>query len=179
MKDRSDVNIRDATPADAAALSELAATAYRDTYGPIDNAQDIEDHIAEHLPSEVLEAQIHDPVATFLLMESANGLIGYAQIVRSPAPPCVAGPAPLELARFYLRKQDIGKGLGVRLMRAVHDEARHLGYRTIWLGVYDRNVRAIAFYRRWGFVEVGHKQFKFGRQWVTDPILAAPVADGP
>ena len=172
-------HIRHATAADTAALSELATTAFRDTYSLIDDPQDIEDHIAEYFPVDILAAQIRDPASTFLLLESPDGLIGYAQLKRSPAPPCVAGPAPLELARLYLRRQKIGKGLGARLMRAVHAEARDMGYRTLWLGVYDRNLRAIAFYKKCGFVEVGHKRFKFGRQWVSDPIMAMPVGGTP
>jgi GNAT superfamily N-acetyltransferase len=174
-----ETRIRHATAADTAALSTLAATAFRDTYSLIDDAQDVEDHIAEYFPVDILAVQMRDPASTFLLMESPEGLIGYAQLKRSPAPPCVTGPAPLELARLYLRRQKIGKGLGARLMRAVHDDARDMGYRTLWLGVYDRNLRAIAFYRKCGFVEVGHKQFKFGRQLVIDPIMAMPVAGTP
>lgn len=173
------IRIRHATATDTAALSALATTAFRDTYSLIDDAQDVEDHIAEYFPVDILAAQMRDRASTFLLMESPAGLIGYAQLKRSPVPPCVTGPAPLELARLYLRKQEIGKGLGARLMRAVHDEAHAMGYQTLWLGVYDRNLRAIAFYRKCGFVEVGHKQFKFGKQLVIDPIMATPVVGRP
>lgn len=83
--------------------------------------------------------------------------------------------APIELARLYLREEALGKGLGAAFMRAAHAEARRQGCQTLWLGVYDRNVRAREFYRRSGFADVGTKEFLFGGLSYADPVMAAPV----
>jgi GNAT superfamily N-acetyltransferase len=107
--------------------------------------------------------------------ESGKRLVGYFQVRASPPPPCVTGPAPLELARLYLRADTIGTGLGAQLMRAAFAEARRRGCRTMWLVVYSGNARAREFYRRWGFSDVGLKDFHFGGQVYADPVMAAAV----
>lgn len=100
------------------------------------------------------------------------------QVKASRPPPCVTGPAPLELSRLYLRVDTIGTGLGADFMRALHDEARRRGSRTLWLVVYSGNDKARAFYRRWGFADVGFTDFQFGGKVYSDPVMAAPVPAG-
>lgn len=60
-------------------------------------------------------------------------------------------------------------------MREIFAEARRRQGGTLWLAVYDRNVRAVEFYRRWGFRDVGKKDVVFAGKPYADPIMAAPV----
>lgn len=170
-----DVGIREAIVADAAALAQLASQAFHDTYRLIDDPDDIADYVRENFTPATMAAHIADPLSTMLLAQQGERLVGYAQVRRSPVPPCVQGPAPIELARLYLDKSVIGLGLGSRMMRAAQAEARRQGARTLWLSVYDRNLRAVDFYKRCGFVEVGGKEFLFGGKIYVDPVMAAPV----
>jgi GNAT superfamily N-acetyltransferase len=101
--------------------------------------------------------------------------VGYLQIKASPPPPCVTGPAPIELSRLYVRVETLGTGLGAGFMHAMLAEARRRGCQTAWLVVYSGNDKAREFYRRWGFVDVGCKDFQFGAQVYSDPVMAAPV----
>jgi len=165
-----------ATTADAPALAAFAAQAFTDTYCDLDDAQEIADYVAEHLRPDVLAGVIQDPACTTRLAWMGDELAGYAILREAPAPACVTGPVPLELWRLYLGQRFIGQGLGARLMADVHGQARQRGARTLWLGVYDRNVRAVAFYERFGFAQVGNKEFLFGGRLYSDPIYAAPVA---
>ncbi len=163
---------------DAPALASFAAQAFADTYRGLDEPQDIADYVAEHFAVDAFERVLRDPACTTLLAEATEGLAGYAQLRQGPPPDCVAGPDPIELARLYLAARSIGRGLGAWLMHEVHAQARRLGARTIWLGVYDRNLRAVRFYERSGFRCVGGKAFAFGGRLYTDPVYAAPVSDG-
>jgi ribosomal protein S18 acetylase RimI-like enzyme len=56
-------------------------------------------------------------------------------------------------------------------MLAAIEEARRLGGRTLWLGVYERNPRAIAFYRRFGMQVVGTKPWAWGGEVFQDPVM--------
>jgi len=167
--------IRHATPADAQALAAFGAQAFADTYREISDAQEIADYVAEHFQPEIMAAVISDPACTTLLAWMGEHLAGYAIVKDEPAPDCVTGPAPLKLWRIYLGESFIGQGLGARLMAEVHAEARSRGAQTLWLGVYDRNVRAVAFYERFGFAKVGGQEFMFGGQIYIDPVYATPV----
>jgi len=169
------VNVRQATQADASTLATFASAAFWDTYRDIDEPGDIAAYVAEHFTPDVISEVIADPRCTTLLAELDSALVGYAVIARSTHPGCVRGPAPIELSRLYLAREHIGRGHGARLMLAVHAEARRQGAQTVWLGVYDRNVRAVQFYERFGFTKVGGKEFLFGGHVYIDPIYAAPV----
>lgn len=166
-----------ATPADAVALAAFAAQAFSDTYRGLDDEQEIADYVTEHFRPGVLAGVIGDPACTTLLIHAGATLAGYAVLRDKPAPACVAGPAPLQLWRLYLGQGFIGQGLGARLMGEVHAQARQRGARTLWLGVYDRNARAVEFYRRFGFAQVGTDQFLFGGRLYDDPIYAAAVRE--
>jgi GNAT superfamily N-acetyltransferase len=167
--------IRLATVEDATLLAAFGAQAFTDTYRELDDPQEIADYVAEHFRPEAIAAVIADPACTTLLAWVGEQLAGYAIVRAAPVPDCVTGPAPIELWRVYLGEGFIGQGLGARLMHEVHAEARRRGARTLWLGVYDRNVRAVEFYERFGFAKVGDKEFLFGGRIYLDPIYAAAV----
>jgi GNAT superfamily N-acetyltransferase len=171
--------IRLARHDDIERLVELASTTFRDTYRLIDDPDDIEDYVKTSFTPSVFASILDDPTSTLLVVDAGGRLLGYSQVQRSAAPPCVTGPTPIELARLYLREEALGKGLGAALIRAAHAEARRHGCHTLWLGVYDRNERAREFYRRFGFTDVGTKEFLFGGRSYADPVMAAPVRREP
>jgi len=167
--------IRNAAHNDVADLVEMAAEAFRDTYCEIVDPQDMEDYVTTALTSDYFLPHVDDPSSSLLLAIAGAQLVGYALVTRSVPPACVNRFSPVELARIYLRREVIGKGYGASLMRAVQAEARRLRADGIWLGVYDRNLRARAFYQRWGFIDVGIQQFMLGDKIYADPIMCAPV----
>ena len=171
----SSLALRRASIQDASALAAFASRAFSDTYRGIDDPDQIADYVAEHFNPEAVAEIIRDRVSTTLLAEIGPQLVGYAVLKSHEAPNCVTGMKPIELARFYLDKEFIGKGIGASLMLLVHAEALRLGARTLWLSVYDRNVRAVRFYERFGFTKVGGKEFLFGGRVYIDPVYSAPV----
>lgn len=172
----TDFAIRQATADDVAALVALAQNAFRDTYRGIDDAQAIEDYVSAELTAPYFRSHTDNRDSRLLVVERGRELIGYALVARSPAPPCVGAAPSVELVRLYLRRDVQGKGIGAALMHAVHAAARGFGAAAIWLGVYDRNLRARDFYGRWGFVDVGTKDFSFGGQLYADPVMRCNIA---
>ena len=81
-------------------------------------------------------------------------------------------PEPLELWRFYVDKVHHGRGIARQMMEAVIDVARERGAATLWLGVWEHNTRAQAFYRKSGFVVVGSHTFVLGADVQTDCLMA-------
>lgn len=171
------ITIRQATLHDVEPLVELARSAFRDAYRRLDDPAELDAYVAEAFTTETFTAVVNDPASVLLvaLAPEDGQYIGYAHVAHSEAPPCVTGPTPVELARLYLRQGVIGKGYGAALMHAVHSVAREAGCQTIWLGVYDRNAVARNFYKRWGFVDVGTKDFMFGGVAYADPVMAGAV----
>ncbi len=176
-------HIRPATPADAAPLSELAAATFRDTFGDANRPDDMDRYLADAFTPARQAAEIADPTSLVLLAEHAPArdgaeLIGYAHLVSGRPPSAVTGPAPLELKRLYVARAWHGQGVAQRLMDAVLDGARARGAGTLWLGVWERNPRAVAFYEKYGFRRVGEHTFRLGDDAQVDWLLARPLDGG-
>lgn len=165
------VTIRPGEPADAAALAELAARTFRDTFMADNRPEDVELHLARSFGVAQQREELANKNISTILAEVDGGLAGYAQLRRGPAPECVTGKAHIELRRFYVDREWHGRGIAQALMREVDVESRRLGAATLWLSVWERNERAKAFYRKQGFGDVGAHTFMLGADAQVDRIF--------
>jgi len=169
--------IRAATPADAEPLAELAERTFRDAFAAHNSAEDIEAYVRVAFSVDRLKAELAEDANTFLLAftDDATHPVGYAKLRDGVVDPSVTGPNPVELHRLYVDQKAIGSGVGAALMRACLETARSAGRRTLWLGVWQHNERALAFYRKWGFETVGDHVFHLGSDDQSDFIMVRPV----
>ena len=169
--------IRAATPDDAETLAALAERTFRDTFSADNSSADVEAYIRDALSLEHALAELADISNTFLLavINGSEQPAGYTKLRAGPAETCVSGPRPIELERIYVDRHAIGHGVGAALMRASLDTAQSAGCQTLWLGVWERNTRAISFYERWGFETVGDHVFQLGSEAQRDLIMQRPV----
>ncbi|HEX5124157.1 MAG TPA: GNAT family N-acetyltransferase [Rhodanobacteraceae bacterium] len=171
------LGIRRATIADAAALTAFAARAFIETFGDENDADDLRDHVESTYNLARQSAEIRDAdTATLLVERDAGALIGYAQICRKRVPPCVDAANPVEIYRFYVERAAHGSGVAQRLMAAAFAQAREWGADVVWLGVWEHNPRAMAFYRKFGFADVGSIDFFVGPDRQTDRVFVVPLA---
>lgn len=163
--------IRSGTIADAAALAELAATTFRDAFGSDNTPEDVALHLSGSYGVVQQSAELTNPAIATLLACDGDRFAGYAQ-VRTGVPPACVGTAPsIELWRFYVARAWHGLGVAQILMTAVMETARARGAQTLWLGVWERNARAQAFYRKIGFQDVGMQTFVLGTDRQTDRVM--------
>jgi GNAT superfamily N-acetyltransferase len=132
-------------------------------------------YLAASFSPEKQAAELADPSSVFLIAEIESAAVGYARLKESPSSAGIIGLRPIEIVRFYARKEWIGWGVGATLMKACLDEAEKRSCDTIWLDVWEHNPRARAFYRKWGFVEVGTQMFQLGDDLQTDLLMQRPV----
>jgi GNAT superfamily N-acetyltransferase len=164
--------IRPAGVPDAPWLAALAERTFRETYTAYNTPEDMERYVAEHFGRERQEAELRDGRMITLVAEADGRAAGYVQLARGVAPPGVTGPEPMEVVRFYVDRPWHGQGVAHELMATAADTARAAGARTLWLGVWERNPRAIAFYHKCGFEEVGAQTFVLGADHQRDLVLA-------
>jgi diamine N-acetyltransferase len=167
--------IRLGVPSDAAALADLAARTFRETFAADNRPEDMARHTAHAYGRSQQESELVDPDITTLVVEVDGELAGYAQLRTSQTPACVTGKAPIELWRFYISQPWQGRGVAQSLMRKVESDAYGRGGRTLWLGVWERNERAKAFYQKSGFMDVGSHVFTLGTDEQTDRIMMRPL----
>lgn len=169
--------LRRAQPPDAPSIAQFAARSFAETFGPDNRREDIAAHLAKSFGPAEQQRELADPDYRTLIFDGPNGIAAYAQVRRATPPPCVSDHAPVELYRFYVDRPWQGQGIAQRLMEAVHAAASELGGHSIWLSVWERNPRAIAFYVKSGYRDVGSTTFVLGTDRQTDRVLVAPVRE--
>ena len=182
------VYIRPATLQDAAAIADLGRRTFFDTFAADNDPADMQIYLEEAYSFDAIYAQLADSDCVFLLAQATAAPdavpLGYAQLIERSPVPDVATPHPIELARLYVDHSAIGRGYGARLMQACLAYAAAHQFETLWLGVWEKNLRAQRFYARWGFQKVGVQLFCLGKDQQTDYVLlrsvttVEPLGDG-
>ena len=165
------MTIRRGDSSDAPVLADLARTTFYDTFAATNDPSDMALHLERAYGVAQQTKELQDPGMTTLLVEQDGVAIAFAQIRGDHVPACVTAAAPLELWRFYVDRNWHGRGVAQSLMDRVMAEARRRGADVLWLGVWERNDRARAFYAKCGFVDVGSHVFLFGTDPQTDRVM--------
>ncbi len=175
------VTLRVATTSDARLLAQLGARLFEQTFGAANEPADMRAYLAEAFTIEGLSAELADDATrwTVVAEDAGHAAIGYASIRRGPAPASVAtgeaGDRAVELQRLYVDSIWHGRGAAQTLMAACREQARAWHGDVLWLGVWQRNPRAIAFYERQGFRAVGTQSFILGGDLQQDLVMASAL----
>jgi ribosomal protein S18 acetylase RimI-like enzyme len=171
--------IRRAEPRDASAVAALGARTFADTFGADNTPDDMQAYLAQTYGESQQLAEFTNPDIVTLLVEERGALVAFSQVRRGPAPACVTLLSPVELWRFYVERGWHGRGIAAALMDAALSTGRELGGSSVWLSVWERNPRAIAFYTKCGFSDVGSKVFVVGTDHQTDRVMAREIRHEP
>lgn len=170
------VRVRVAAPSDAALLASLGARLFEQTFGPDNTPEDMRLYLASAFSERVQREELSDAARIVWIAEDpAARPIGYAILHRGEAGPGVVGARPAEVQRVYADREWHGHGIGAMLMRACVEQARAWNSDVIWLCVWEKNPRAIAFYEKSGFRAVGRQRFVLGLDIQSDLVMALPL----
>lgn len=155
------ITYRDATPDDAGALAAFARASFIDTFGHLYPPQDLTDFLeASHTPA-LYAGYARDP-SLHLRVATQNGeIVGYSktgavELHVDDAARC------RELHRLYVDVSVKGAGVAKALMDELLAWSRGEGAAALYLGVWENNHRAQAFYKRYGFAHIGEHDFMVG-----------------
>lgn len=170
------MNIRYGTTDDARMLSELGARTFYDTFAKDNKPENIEAYLKASFSPEIQFKELSERDNIFLIVEADNMPIGYAQLIINNADEAIHRTRPLEIRRIYASQEYLGKGVGKELMHGTIREARQQECDCVWLGVWEKNQRAIDFYKKWGFREVGTHPFSVGGDPQNDYVMELELA---
>lgn len=165
------MNIRYGTIDDAKMLAEFGTKAFYDSFAKDNTEENIRLYLKRTYSPEIQLSELINPDVVFLIAELEGETVGYVKINLNSRDGSVQGSRTIEIERIYAAKEHIGKGVGKSLMQATFQEAKQRGCDSIWLGVWEKNPRAIDFYRKWGFKEVGTHVFMLGDDTQRDFVM--------
>jgi diamine N-acetyltransferase len=169
------VHIRRGVLEDAPALAALAARTFSDAFAADNRPEDLRAHLESSYGMAQQSRELSDPNEITLLALAGETLIAFAQVRRQVPPACVTQAQAIEVHRFYVDRLAHGKGVAQSLMAAVKSAALEFNAKHLWLSVWERNPRAVAFYAKMGFEIVGSTDFVVGSDAQTDHIMVAAL----
>jgi ribosomal protein S18 acetylase RimI-like enzyme len=125
----------------------------------------------EQFTREKLIAEVGAPENIFLLIFDEDVPVGYAKMRHGKSYPEFEGKDSIEIARIYVVNSYIGAGVGKELIRKCIFLAKDMKKEILWLGVWEKNSRAITFYNKWGFEKFGEHLFVLGDDMQTDWLM--------
>ena len=165
--------IRKATVEDATGLARIAEITFRAAFGSHNSPEDMDLHCDRNFGPELQLKEIEDNAMVTLLCEVEGQLAGFAQVCWKETPGSLPpGTNPGELRRIYVLERFHGAGVAQALMNASVKEIEDRESDLVWLGVWEYNPRAIAFYKKLGFYESGEHEFYLGNDLQRDIIMA-------
>jgi ribosomal protein S18 acetylase RimI-like enzyme len=166
------IALRRAVTGDAPSLAVLAERTFRDAFGARNSPEDMDLHCARHFSPAIQAREIGDRgIVTMLALEGSQ-LVGFSQLTLSKPKAHVAGERPAELNRIYVVAEWQGKGVAKALLEQAIADATAAGADCLWLGVWEHNPKAMAFYRKSGFEIVGAHPFMLGHERQRDLVMS-------
>jgi GNAT superfamily N-acetyltransferase len=163
-------------PNEVSLLTAMARRTFADAFEALNTPEDFEMYVSANLTETALGAELSSPDSAFWWVCHEEQLVAYFKLNQAPAQTDIYDPASIELERIYTLAEWQGHGIGSLIIEHVENIARQEGMQFIWLGVWEKNHRAIAFYERHGFRPFGSHVFKLGTDEQTDVLLRKDLA---
>lgn len=157
--------------ADIDELRTLSIQTYYETFASLNTSENMEKYLRCAFDREKLRKELEDKNSLFFFLLSGEKLAGYLKVNEAPSQTDVNDPASLEIERIYVSGEFQGEGLGRYLMELAIRMAVERKKKYVWLGVWEKNEKAIRFYKRNGFCQIGTHSFVMGEDVQTDYIM--------
>lgn len=154
-------------------LAELSYETFWDAFHehPANAPEDMAAYMEQAFSQETLRRELAEANSIFLVAEVENEPAGYVKLKLDSIEEPVEAEKPIELCRLYSHQKFLGRGVGARLMDECLRIAEENDCDTMWLGVWEYNPRAQAFYRKYSFTEIGKHVFQLGSDAQTDLLM--------
>jgi diamine N-acetyltransferase len=169
------IRITKCTPEDLLTLQEISCVTFDETFKQQNSPENMKAYLDKAFNLNQLEKELRNSSSEFFFVYFNNELAGYLKVNINDAQSEDMGSEALEVERIYIKSDFQKHGLGKYLFNKAVDLAQENNKSKIWLGVWEKNENAIAFYKRLGFVESGSHPFYMGDEEQIDIIMALEI----
>ncbi len=163
--------LRTALLPDVEMLRDLCRDTFYKKWLSTNTEKDLHAYMDEFFSLEKIKDELNDQQITYLIAERTNQLIAYCKLNRNKSDGNLNANHPIEIQRMYVLEEHIGQGIGKLLMNKALETAVHENFDVIWLGVWEKNYQAVAFYKSFGFEFYGEHEFILGEDITTDLLM--------
>ena len=165
------INIRKCTLKDSLTLQEISYETFSETFKDQNTPENLKAYLEKAYNLKQLEKELSNTSSQFFFVYFNYEIAGYLKINTNDAQSEKMGDESLEIERIYIRSKFQKQGLGKYLFNKAIEIAIEQNKPKIWLGVWEKNANAIAFYEKMGFVQTGAHSFYMGDEEQIDFIM--------
>lgn len=167
----NDLVIKQLAETDLKLLRELSIETFINTYAHYNTEEDMKLYVMEHFGKEQLKREIQSVNNFYFGIFDNNILAGYTKLRTTENPEELSGKKHIELERIYAAKNYQGIGVGYKLMQYSLQFAAENNFEILWLGVWEKNEKALRFYEKCGFEIFGRHIFTLGTDEQIDWLM--------
>ena len=163
--------LKQCTADDFDTLRELSIKTYYETFSPLNTPEDMTAYLHDAFNVQKFAEEFHDIYSEFYFLYYHGQIAGYLKLNEAPSQTDINDKESLEIERIYVSRKFQGVGLGRFLMERAVAMATECRKKYVWLGVWEKNEKAIGFYKKNGFYEIGTHIFVMGEDAQNDYIM--------
>ncbi len=167
----TEFKIKKVTLDDIDQLQKIGRQTFYETFSAYNSEENMNKYLEEGFSTEKLTAELNDKNAEFYFATHEETVIGYLKLNSGASQTELKDDKALEIERIYVINQFHGKKAGQTLYNKAIEIARQKKVDYVWLGVWEKNSRAMKFYKKNGFVEFDKHIFKLGNDEQTDIMM--------
>jgi ribosomal protein S18 acetylase RimI-like enzyme len=165
------ITISKASIEDVATLQIIGRQTFFETFAASNTEEDMQKYLDDNFTVEKITGELNNPDSQFFIAREDSEAIGYLKVNEGNAQTELKDNLSLEIERIYVLSAFHGKKIGQILYEKALEIAQALKKQSIWLGVWEENLRAIKFYEKNGFVAFDKHIFKMGEDVQTDIMM--------
>ena len=156
---------------DVEKLQTISRITFSQTFMEYNSVQDMDTYLNKNFSIPQLNSEIANTDSEFYFAKDGEMIIGYLKVNTSSAQTEIKDLAAFEIERIYVDQSYLGKKIGQQLFEKAIELAKAKNKSYVWLGVWEENHRALAFYKKNGFVPFDKHIFKLGNDEQTDIMM--------
>jgi diamine N-acetyltransferase len=171
------IDIEKVTLNDIEQLQKIGRQTFYETFSARNTEENMEKYLDERFSLEKLTTELKEKDSEFYFAKFVNNVIGYLKLNFGRLQTELKDDKALEIERIYVLKEFHGKNVGQILYDKAIQIANQKKVDYVWLGVWDKNPRAINFYRKNGFIQFDKHVFKLGNDEQTDIMMKLKISN--
>ncbi|MEH7224036.1 GNAT family N-acetyltransferase [Bacillus sp. JJ1566] len=169
------ISIKKCSMEDLHILQEVSVETFNDTFRDQNSPENMAAYLEKAFNMKQLEKELSNISSDFFFIYFNNEVAGYLKVNINDAQSEEMGNESLEIERIYIKDKFQKHGLGKVLFNKAMEIALERNKKKIWLGVWEKNENAIAFYKKMGFVQTGAHSFYMGDEEQMDFIMMKTI----
>jgi ribosomal protein S18 acetylase RimI-like enzyme len=165
------IEIEKVVVSDVQRLQQIAKQTFQEAFSANNTPENLEKYMEESFSLDKLTSELNDNSSNFYFATCNNDVVGYLKLNFGQSQTDLKDYRALEIERIYVLKEFYGKKAGQLLFKKAVEIAKQANLEYVWLGVWEKNERAINFYKKNGFVEFDVHSFQLGNEEQTDILM--------